>query len=89
MSGVVVIHDNKILRHGLTLEDSALSIVEQEFINSSELIWSKDCLSRQLSSFVLSEVAGVMATRIGSDLKNMTRVYLCQQEQIQEIAWGG
>lgn len=89
VSGVVVIHDNKILRHGLTLEDSALSIVEQEFINSSELIWSKDCLSRQLSSFVLSEVAGVMATKIGSDLKNMTRVYLCQQEQIQEIAWGG
>ncbi len=81
MSGVVVIHDNKILRHGLTLEDSALSIVEQEFINSSELIWSKDCLSRQLSSFVLSEVAGVMATKISSHLKNMTSCFLCQREQ--------
>jgi len=89
INGVVLTQHNLILKHGCALEDHTLAVVEQDFINSGELIWSKDCLSRQLSSFVLSEVAGVMAVKISNDRYNATRLYLCQTAQVQEIAWGG
>jgi light-regulated signal transduction histidine kinase (bacteriophytochrome) len=89
IDGVVLTHHNAVLRYGIALEDHVLDLVEQEFAQSSELVWSKDCLSRQLSSFVLSEVAGMMAIKIGSDRTGVTRLYLCRAEQIQEIAWGG
>lgn len=89
IDGVVLTHQQHVFKYGVALEDQTLNLVAEVFTASSELVWSKDCLSRQLGSLVLSQVAGVMAIKIGSDRNGVTRLYLCRQEQIQEIAWGG
>lgn len=89
IDGVVLTHQQHVFKYGVALEDQTLNLVAAAFTASSELVWSKDCLSRQLGSLVLSQVAGVMAVKIGSDRNGVTQLYLCRQEQIQEIAWGG
>jgi light-regulated signal transduction histidine kinase (bacteriophytochrome) len=89
IDGVVLTYNNTVFKYGLTLEDQTLQRVEQEFAQSPEMIWSRDCLSRQLCSFTLSQVAGVMAVKISTNYTGATRLYLCRAELIQEIAWGG
>lgn len=84
--GALVLRGDTRACVGTCLEATALEVLERWFLNpSGELLWSGDNLSRQVPDYPLSEIAGVLALRVGRD----TRIYLCRSEYIHEVAWGG
>ncbi len=89
--GVVFCASGECLFAGVGLEQAALEVLDAWFREThGEFVWSGDSLARQVPAFPLSEVAGVMALRIGGGRDGRgLRLYLTRTEHVLEIAWGG
>ena len=75
---------------GTTLEPAALEVLDEWFCErQGEFVWSADSLARQLPGFPLSEIAGVLAVRVGGREGRGLRLYLTRAEHVHEVAWGG
>lgn len=90
VDGAIVCVGNQRAAVGLCLEEDALEAVDAWFLHAcSETVWLGDRLSRQIPDFPLSAIAGLLAVKIRPNHEQPLRIYLCRQEYIHEVAWGG
>ncbi|MBQ1784270.1 MAG: GAF domain-containing protein [Gammaproteobacteria bacterium] len=91
VDGAVLCIGEETLVSDLALTGRALEAVDDWFcLHQNEFVATTDCLSRQLSAFPLSEVAGVMALRLrGRKGDRGMRLYLTRSEHVHDVAWGG
>lgn len=73
---------------GKGLEPETLAALN-EWLQREKPVWAADSLSRQVPGLPLSEIAGVLTIRVVQGKDREARVYLCRQEHIHEVAWGG
>ncbi len=75
---------------GTGFEPAVLAFLDNWFCgHPGEFLWSSDSLTRDIPDFPLSSIAGVLALRAKLSAGRVLRVYLCRQEHIHEVAWGG
>lgn len=75
---------------GMCFEPTTLAYFDTWFCERpGEFFWSSDSLTREIPDFPLSGTAGVLALRARLGPGRELRVYLCRQEHIHEVAWGG
>lgn len=87
--GATLCIDDQAFNFGNSFETSALLVFDRWFCGQrDEMIWIGDNLANQIPLFPFSRVAGVLALKIQTQ-KRKLRVYLCRQEHIYEVAWGG
>lgn len=88
--GAVIIVNNQFAQWGTGFESDVLDFVDIWFTENNESItWCGDFLSYQIPEFPLSQIAGMLAIKIKLSDGNWLRIYLCRQEHIYEVAWGG
>lgn len=88
--GAVLYMDRQYASMGLALEESALQVVDHWVSGlRNEMVWMSDHLCKHVPGFPLSMIAGLLAIRFKRHNGDWLRVYLCRQEHIHEIAWGG
>lgn len=88
--GATICLGEQKIEWGLCFEAHSFDVVDTWFLHAqNELVWLGDCLSRQLSGFEYSQIAGVLAVKVKLPNNQHLRVYLSRQEYIYEVAWGG
>lgn len=89
--GAVLVMDGRVHRHGLTPESDVLAALERHLADRhDELVLATDHLARLGADMPLSQVAGVLALRLGNGgALGGVRLYLSRGEVVQEVAWGG
>ena len=90
IDGAVIGHRDQFVHWGLSFEPDTLEIVDLWFVENNEnIIWCGDFLRNQIPEFPLSQIAGMLAIKIKLRNGDWFRIYLCRQEYIHEVAWGG
>lgn len=75
---------------GEGFEPEALCCVDNWFVSQLiDPVWQAESLSRQLTDYPLSRVAGVLAVKAKTADGRVLRVYLSRHEHIHDVAWGG
>lgn len=88
--GAVIIVNNQLAQWGIGFESDVLDFVDTWFAEKNESItWCGDFLRYQIPEFPLSQIAGMLAIKIKLSDGSWLRIYLCRQEHIYEVAWGG
>lgn len=87
--GATLCIDDQSFELGDSFEMDALQAFDRWFCKDlEEVTWLGDNLVNQVPLFPLSRVAGVLALKIQTKKGNL-RLYLCRQEHIYEVHWGG
>lgn len=92
--GAILCQNDEFMAIGSSFEAEVLEVFDTWFCdNQGEFVWSTDSLGRQIGAFPLSEIAGVLAIRIGGGRNRQgrpgTRIYLTRNEHVHEVHWGG
>lgn len=89
VDGAVFSGDGQQAGWGLALEPGALEVLDAWLEQADEVVWHTDHLCAAVPGMPVSEVAGVLAIRVSTLSGRIFRVYLCRQEYLHEVAWGG
>lgn len=88
VDGATLFIDEQLFKFGNTFEAGALQVFDRWFCKQEEVVWLGDNLVNEIPLFPFSHVAGALALKIQTNKCNL-RLYLCRQEHIYEVAWGG
>lgn len=89
--GVAVCAGDDVAGHGVVPEPETLLALDRWFTDGrDDLVLATDSLARLAPQLPPTEVAGVLAARLGAPLSGADmRVYVCRSEHVHEVAWGG
>lgn len=89
--GIVMCADDWVLASGNVFSQDAFDILDQWFIEDYEaFVFSSNCLHKDVSDSLLSEIAGVAAIKFRAPTSTgMVRLYCCRTESVQVVNWGG
>lgn len=91
--GIILCGDQWVLSSGDTLGQSAFAAVDAWFLNHNDSrVVHTDHLSTLIDSLPLTEVAGLCGIQFRPQTPHLApsyRLYLCRNEHIHNVTWGG
>jgi light-regulated signal transduction histidine kinase (bacteriophytochrome) len=87
--GAYYCHESDHASWGLTPSAETVKEIDTWFSTQPSMLWTTDCIGRDISDVSASNVAGVLAIKIRWTNSQNLRIYICRGEYIHEVAWGG